>query len=256
MIKIIAALLLSLMPLMAMESKAHEVEMYPDEMPKIKLVFQGKIPEECFDLERKWLGVIFSKIGKHIQETFAELGFKEIWLDPTYWNSFEEKRRENHLFCRINHDSILDSAFIFFDIKRSSELSNIKFEKLPCRVHESVYTKEKWNYPRKLSRWHGEFEEAIEHSWKYIDLRIHSQPNLDRKGEYFPENLLEKTLYENIRIKGFENTIIRAMFIFDDEKNEYSWNFIYNTKDDLHQGNNIIVEIPNTFNKKDNKNTT
>lgn len=242
MIKIIAVLLLFFTPLMAMESKAPEVEMYSDEKPKSKSILTGTVPEECYQqfYVSKWHTL--SKVVEHLEKTLPSKGFKHLGLEGSFYEEAEtESESEDLLFV-----SLQNPQHLFLEIHYKKESLIPILRPIELKAHDSVFKKDKWSYPIKVSYWGGKTEHVNEMSWKYIDFQLHGKFMVLHDNPYFDNNPFEEKLYKDIRSQGLSLSIIRSLIIIDQD-NQFSWNILYDTDIEMKTGEEFLSELKDVF---------
>ncbi len=186
------------------------VETYSNEMPKKQLIWKAPISKKLCLEEVKRPCLSPTKTWGLIRTIFKDLNFQEIELDPTYWT--DEIGRSNILLSRGENNFGLDFSLLL-DVKIFSSTLDPDLDVLPCKVHQSVLRKNKWDYPRPMCYWNGDYKNVNEMSWSYVDLIVHSKPNYNYQGDVFPYNESEERLYQSIQDEEITKSKVFLMTI-------------------------------------------
>lgn len=205
--KIIATLFLSLAPLMAMESKAPEVEMYPDDMPKLFLYSEG---------------VFLDKQSRILPKNHYSID-EIVWYNKNYndASSLYLSSIENN-----NKAIIIRDVFKAKDFETSTIMTPANM--YVCR---SFLKKNKWDVPRHVSPYEGDIISVNSLSWYHISSFFHIRPELSCFHKDFPENPKLDLLYQNIASQGLPSQVTRWLITRTKEK--YHIYFVYNDEKEL-----------------------
>lgn len=233
----ITALLLSLMPLMAMESKAPEVEMYPDEMPKSKLVFTLDLSENIGKKQKE------SVMHTDIEKFFNSIGF--LKLERSFHFRTPDHPKKDMIFGKfsdLSKEKLEDLVIVERQYYETSVSPS--FEKRCGYVEDSVYQKEKWHIPNKRNMHDMREDSAIEMSWKWVDIAIHdmseyitTESGMYGKGMTY---IFFDKMYEKIRSEGLINAFARIAIISNGKK-MYTFHSLYNEGNDEEKNKSIEI---------------
>lgn len=218
---IVAPLFLSLMPLMAMESKAPEVEMYSDEMPKSKFVFSLDLSTEEKSKSDSAYSFLIQKFDKNKNITNLNL----------YSNRMTDRnngRTESILELKNGDESI----FLVLQYQDSEEYQQPSFKNITYYVDDSVYVPEKWDVPRPLKLYTSKKDRVNEMSWKFIDFAVHSQIWNGYENNYIEVTPLEEKLFKAIKSRGLTSSLTRGVVV-QSILFKYDFYSIYNNENEL-----------------------
>jgi hypothetical protein len=218
------------------------VDMYPDTKPQSKQVFvvdwsegqRWKAPETS--LRRTQLFEI-------LEESLKNKGF--ISLPGYCWSGTDSKIAE--VFGRFV-DGRLKDCFIVECQYRERSLAT-SFGEATGRTDGRIYRsfKEKWHIRSKDSDVSGLTDySCTELSWKWVDFSIHSM-NFFIRNSYeditSPNgSLFCKRLYETIRRKGLEHTLMRIAVVVNKDFH-YSFHAIYETQEQENVTTEFLTQL-------------
>jgi hypothetical protein len=208
--KKLLALLMLVLPVMGM---FNDVEMYSDEMPKSKLIWQGN-------------GSPYKILEKN--------GFVKcspfIFSQETYNDS-------NDVYVKLNKNKNFEAAFFIKYEKRAISIVDLK--KNHFYVNDGIFKKDKWNIPRPTYFYTGKEDDAITLSWKYIDFVLHEFPGGETSTPYRNSCIYVAQLFDAIRNKGLENSIVRLLV--QNPPNECLVYFIHSSKEEILKNDKLYI---------------
>jgi hypothetical protein len=242
--KIIAALLLSLMPLMAMESKSPEVEMYqnkgsksvpvlknyPNQIPKSQLIMLLKNPESEDIFKKKDTTQYSFQVVDRIMDNN---GFKK--LNKTLASP-------ESIYMRYERNELIDFVMVHF--KAFSQTFAPIFYDIEYTVNPSSKRKDKWERQTKVEYDLNKTESVYEMSWRYMDFALHFSRRLS-----ISHTEAEQLLYSKIKKVGFQNSIIRLTVVDDVINHLYGFSVLYDDEIEKNTGRKFLLNliVPGTY---------
>jgi hypothetical protein len=229
--KTIAALLLSLMPLMAMEIEEHGINTYPNEKPKSKCVFSVDLSpfhiwEDEERLNRKTIEMKMGQNCDEIKTLFKKLNFiafphyvyaNELSQCDLFFGNMSSKRLKSGLYIHIQYRK--KSRAIGF------ETFEHKFIKEPISVL----------------------------SWRWVNYSAHK--NFLGVSDYLylgnsnSKERLRKKMKRMIEKNGLENSFTRLVVVIGSD-HYYSFSVLFKTEEEKEKGTIILKKL-----EKNMKNT-
>lgn len=172
--------------------------------------------------------VSFEKVKKDILEKVKKNNIYEIGLNNVFFDTSHEMDNGKSFDLFIGGK---DYKYFFIRISKLGSSDNNKIlDKVTCRVHDSVLSKNKWEYPNNKTFWKGKQEIVNDMSWRYIDLALHYRSSLSFYTENVTPTLIEEDLYPKIKTYGLHNSINKLHVVISEIRNNVK---LYELHDDF-----------------------
>jgi hypothetical protein len=195
--KKLLALLMLVLPVVGMENN---VEENLDEVPKFTQVYTGVCPDSFF----QWGHVTNAATYKTIEKKMLLLGMISRRLDLDYFYD-ENAHNPVGLFGGNN-------KYLFLLRQTNEDLNLTSFLSFKTRVRLPIFLKNNW-VPNTPLTSHLTHPKVTEMSLAYIKCALYSRPHYDTFSEW------EIDLFHKIKLNGLDNTIKRAVAVFDKKNN-------------------------------------
>jgi hypothetical protein len=209
---------------MAMEAKAPEVEMYPDEVPKTGLSFVVPMINPENDLGK------FSYVFKSILS-------KKKWY-PVFWQLERTENCSDYIFKK-SHDKTTENPFYAYVHFQYGEAE----QKVSFNTSAKAFNSYAWDIIQKKQGENKLVEdEAYVLSWKYINMTIHKRfiyHETLNKNQWGEE---DKLLFNTIKNKGLQDSMYRVSILVNKENN-LLFSSHFNTENEEKRCNNLIEDL-------------
>lgn len=241
--KIIIALLLALTSVCAVDEMDIEDIRYADTKPKYQQVFELDLSEghiwndQCYEQKvlhlRRWQTL-----------TKAQDLLKTINFVPFHRNFSWDETKTTLLFGRLYKGRLKECLLVDVQYQDNSLLPN--FQKQVGWVNPRTKQVINWHIFTSIPNGILSQGSAIEMSWKWVDFSIHGIIGSHaRRYEDVGDPMLGvicKRMYQRIRRKGLENSIIRLAITVNDY-HSYSFNVVYDTENEKKSGKALLYEL-------------